>query len=88
MTEQQRELTEDEVVPDTTEPEIPETAPPDPPAETDDYQKPPDYELEDDRADFPDSAYDDVDDDDEDEPVDDEPDQDDPEDDTEDDGAD
>ena len=86
MSEQQRELTEAEVVPDTAEPEIAETDVPAPPADSDEYDKPPDYDLEDDRADFPDSAYDDVDDD-EDEPVDDEPDQDDPEDDTQDDRA-
>jgi hypothetical protein len=85
MTEQERELTEAEIVPDTSEPDVPETDPPAPPAENGDYDKPPDYELEDDRADFPDSAYDDVDDDDEDEPVDDEPDQGDPADDTADD---
>ena len=82
MTKHERELTEADIDPDTTEPDIPETDPPDPPAETDDYEKPPDYELEGDRADFPDSAYDDADDD-EDEPVDDEPDLHDPEDETE-----
>ena len=83
MTEQ-RELTEAEVVPDTAEPEIAETDAPAPPADDADYEKPPDYDLEADRADFPDSAFDDVDED-EDEPVDDEPDQDNPEDNTEDD---
>lgn len=81
MTEQQRELTEAEVVPDTTEPDIPEADVPAPPAESDDFDKPPDFDLEDERADFPDAAYDDVDED-EDVLVGDEPDQDDPEDET------